>query len=477
MPYPNFHAARITDPSKYDEFRTFTPEGFPAGLSLILGIKDGKSEAQAVRADKEKWTTARFKQWLKDNSYEVILFEPAMRTNSKAAKAMQSYFSAWTPLDLMKAEEKGDGEENRAYIEGIISSDSVDQQGDIIKQDGLDFSYFLRRGYLNDDHKQGAANIVGQPISVYRTKLQDGTPATAMKGYLYLNKPNARQIYDTAIAMKSAGSDRRLGFSIEGAVEARDPKNPSVITKARVLHVAVTAAPCNTDASNMELVQRSLAYYNSLASSAGSGNGDMEVEQDPMLLELARQLLQQNPELARMELLQAMATVVSELQDSSDKKDEVSADDDSMDDGSIETLDAEEDSVATMSYDLLDSSTDSSMFNDKDSSMDSAEDEEDSLMDNEEANQMDSSNGEDAPAKSNIEILSSIMLDKMKGDLAIMMNEALSSIVSLDNKGNKPIISSSQLAQLLLNSFPHLSNTQAKTLAVKLVSAAKNRYN
>jgi hypothetical protein len=58
-----------------------------------------------------------------------------------------------------------------------------------------------------------------------------------------------------------------------------------------------------------------------------------------------------------------------------------------------------------------------------------------------------------------------------------MMNEALSSIVSLDNKGNKPIISSSQLAQLLLNSFPHLSNTQAKTLAVKLVSAAKNRYN
>ena len=196
-----------------------------------------------------------------------------------------------------------------------------------------------------------------------------------------------------------------------------------------------------------------------------------------MLLELARQLLQQNPELARMELLQAMATVVSELQDSSDKKDEVSADDDSMDDGSIETLDAEEDSVATMSYDLLDSSTDSSMFNDKDSSMDSAEDEEDSLMDNEEANQMDSSNGEDAPAKSNIEILSSIMLDKMKGDLATMMNEALSSIVSLDNKGNKPIISSSQLAQLLLNSFPHLSNTQAKTLAVKLVSAAKNRYN
>jgi hypothetical protein len=53
MPYPNQHAARLTDPDQYSKFRTFSPDDFPAGVSVILGIKDdGSSEFQAIRADR-----------------------------------------------------------------------------------------------------------------------------------------------------------------------------------------------------------------------------------------------------------------------------------------------------------------------------------------------------------------------------------------------------------------------------------------
>jgi len=151
--------------------------------------------------------------------------------------------------------------DSSAKIRGIISSESADQQGDTILQDGLDFSYFLNAGFLNDDHKPGAANVLGEPIKVESVVTPDGKKATAMVGKLYLDKKQSREIYDTACAMKSAASSRRLGFSIEGQVLQRDPTNPKVITRARVLHVAITNAPVNPDATGLEILARSANGY------------------------------------------------------------------------------------------------------------------------------------------------------------------------------------------------------------------------
>ena len=164
----------------------------------------------------------------------------------------KNYFSQFMPIsfDLIKADKNDDG---RLYIKGIISTENTDAQGEILKQDGLDFSYFLKRGYINSEHKQGAENILGSPVKVEKC-MYKGVPAHYMEGYLFSDMSKVQDIVSVCKAMKKANSDRGLGFSVEGKVEERDKKNPSVITKAKILNVSLVASPANPD-SMLELLK------------------------------------------------------------------------------------------------------------------------------------------------------------------------------------------------------------------------------
>ena len=75
-PYPNEHAARLTDPAQYDSFRRKNND-FGDGIDAIYGIKSGKSELQAIRFSKNKFTVAEAKKWLADNDYKPMIFEEA----------------------------------------------------------------------------------------------------------------------------------------------------------------------------------------------------------------------------------------------------------------------------------------------------------------------------------------------------------------------------------------------------------------
>ena len=216
-------------------------------------------------------------------------------------------FSAFLPfsVELLSAADSLDKSKESpkvAKIRGIISSENVDQQGDILLQDGLDFSYFLSRGFLNDDHKPGAGNILGEPVSITRT-LVNGKPATMMEGNLYLNKPQARAVYESACAMKAAGSTRSLGFSVEGQVLERDPSDKHIVKKARILHVAITNAPVNLDAANMEVLARSLG---SEADYASQVNGSA-----------ASAILEMHPELRKPGMLAALSSLINGGQEDS----------------------------------------------------------------------------------------------------------------------------------------------------------------
>jgi len=83
-PYPNEHAARLRDPSQYDRFRRANDRG-GAGVDFIFGIKDGTAELQAIRLKLSRFTAAEAREWLRDNGYEPLEFEPA--TNEKAMDA------------------------------------------------------------------------------------------------------------------------------------------------------------------------------------------------------------------------------------------------------------------------------------------------------------------------------------------------------------------------------------------------------
>lgn len=259
MPFPNFHAARIVDPDKFESFAT---KKLTDGITAIIGIdKQGKTEIQSVRADRTKFTASEFKNWLEKHDFKPIDFE-------EASMKKANIFSTWMDIDIAKSTEmmQKDDQPKTIKIGGIISSDTPDIQGDIIDQDGLDFSYFLKRGYINYEHQQGMNNIVGRPISVNKVSMGNGT-ATKVEAELYMNLPLSQMVYKTMKDLKEAGDTRKLGFSIEGQVLARDKANPKIIRKSRVLNVSVCALPQNSDAT-LELLARSMNMNTSIMDSA-----------------------------------------------------------------------------------------------------------------------------------------------------------------------------------------------------------------
>lgn len=60
MPFKNEHSVRVHDPSGYTKFRR---GNLTSGVDAIYGIKDGKSEIQALRFDKTKFSPEEAKAW------------------------------------------------------------------------------------------------------------------------------------------------------------------------------------------------------------------------------------------------------------------------------------------------------------------------------------------------------------------------------------------------------------------------------
>ena len=83
MPYPAEHSARLASPAKFKSFRRGKLPGVK-GIDAVYGIRTeggrNVSEIQALRFDKDKWTVATARAWLKDHPrFKVMMFEPARR--------------------------------------------------------------------------------------------------------------------------------------------------------------------------------------------------------------------------------------------------------------------------------------------------------------------------------------------------------------------------------------------------------------
>jgi hypothetical protein len=77
MPYPSEHAARINEPGKYAKIRRENGK-FGPGIDVIWGItKSGKTEVQAIRFDKSKYSMEQVHAWLVKHSYKPIKSEKA----------------------------------------------------------------------------------------------------------------------------------------------------------------------------------------------------------------------------------------------------------------------------------------------------------------------------------------------------------------------------------------------------------------
>lgn len=81
-PFPSEHAARQTDPGKYDSFRRVHIKGFPVGVDVIYGIKDRKTEIQTIRFDKTKWTVDMAREWLKAHNFKTNIEAAVKKTEN-----------------------------------------------------------------------------------------------------------------------------------------------------------------------------------------------------------------------------------------------------------------------------------------------------------------------------------------------------------------------------------------------------------
>jgi hypothetical protein len=178
--------------------------------------------------------------------------------------------------DISFIEKAGD-EHNTRQIKGIMSTSSLDRQGEKVLAKGLDMKDFLAHGHFNDNHSQDTSAIVGYPEAAeYSDSLttKDGRQVEGWvcRGYVLKGTRRADEIWELAKSL-SKTPDKRLGFSIEGKVERR--KN-NVIEKARIRHLAITNCPVNTDAT-WDVLAKSFfseeVAMKSLTAGYGAGSG------------------------------------------------------------------------------------------------------------------------------------------------------------------------------------------------------------
>jgi hypothetical protein len=175
-----------------------------------------------------------------------------------------SDFQIFAPLHFFQKASEAEGKRRR--IAGVISTETLDKQGEVIIQKGLDFAPFEAEGWFNDNHSKKTSDILGYPDKngvrqfAKGDRLPDGTDATAnltwAEGYL-LDTPDADRIWNLGQALQKAGGARRLGYSIEGHVQKRTGPANKVVAKAVVRNVAITNCPVG-DGTRLEVLAKSL---------------------------------------------------------------------------------------------------------------------------------------------------------------------------------------------------------------------------
>lgn len=141
------------------------------------------------------------------------------------------------PVDLYKGKTEGEWR-----VRGIASTEHLDLQGEVVRQNGLDITPLKEgNGLFNWDHKDGPQNILGC------IDLADKTAkGLYVEGYLFKDSDQAKSVYNILKSLKPKDK-RRLQMSIEGKILKRGNFNEKEVAVARIDKVALTFNPVNTN--------------------------------------------------------------------------------------------------------------------------------------------------------------------------------------------------------------------------------------
>jgi hypothetical protein len=146
-------------------------------------------------------------------------------------------FNFFLPVEAVSIE-KSQKPDDKRWIQGIASTDNLDLQGEKVVQSGIDLAYFTEHGYVNDDHKPGPENKVGEPTEARITKA-----GLWVKAFLYKGHQRAEYWWEFINALVQSDAKRKVGFSIQGKVVRREGNS---ILKCWLQDIAITASPVNT---------------------------------------------------------------------------------------------------------------------------------------------------------------------------------------------------------------------------------------
>lgn len=154
----------------------------------------------------------------------------------------------FVPIDIessLKKSKDTEGGENW-YVRGFASTPSLDLQGDIVQPSGIDIEYFKNYGWINYEHQQDARYAVGTPTDKCYVDFENGLFVEAV---LFKDNPYAQEMWNLAQSVDKSGIDRKLGFSIEGAIRKRNENDSRVIEDLVIKNVALTKSPANPNAT------------------------------------------------------------------------------------------------------------------------------------------------------------------------------------------------------------------------------------
>lgn len=156
MPFSGEHSCRLIPPGEFSEFRRQNNFRQIDGkrVDAIFGIRDGEAELQAIRYPKNVWTSADARSHC--SAQDGILFEPASQPQIREER--MAHKSKFIRPEEIKILDKANGR-----ISAVVSTESVDRDGDIIRQANWDLDHFKSHPILLSSHNyRGLQNQIGE---------------------------------------------------------------------------------------------------------------------------------------------------------------------------------------------------------------------------------------------------------------------------------------------------------------------------
>jgi hypothetical protein len=168
----------------------------------------------------------------------------------KGQELLNDSYSVFVPIedhDLMKSvsvDENGD-----FIVQGVMTSDDTDEEDDSITPEGMDCSYFLEKGWIKYEHGKNPEQFIGEPLEVKVGRFEHPTLMKSVngifvKGRLFANRRLTSQAIEAMNDLQKSHTKRRMGWSIEGSVKARNKAGK--IVKSVLRNVVLTMNPVNT---------------------------------------------------------------------------------------------------------------------------------------------------------------------------------------------------------------------------------------